>query len=63
MTIVVGAGADAGVEFTTDTNEVVAGQCATLRWRAVNVREVYLGTQGVRGEDAAVGVPSGGHDL
>jgi len=50
VTIVVGAGADVGVEFTTDTNEVVVGQCATLRWRAVNVREVYLGTQGVRGE-------------
>ena len=63
MTIVVGAGADAGVEFTTDTNEVVVGQCATLRWRAVNVREVYLrAPRGFRGELAA-GVPSGGHDL
>ena len=47
VTIVVGTGTDAGVEFTTDTNQVVLGQCATLRWRAVNVRAVYLYTQGV----------------
>ena len=47
VTIVVGAGTDAGVEFTTDTNQVVLSQCATLRWRAVNVRAVYLYTQGV----------------
>ena len=56
MTLIVGAGADAGVEFTADANEVVKGQCATLRWRAVNVREVYSGHQGVGGE-SAVGVP------
>ena len=47
VTIVVGAGTDADVEFTTDTNQVVSGQCATLRWRAVNVRAVYLSIQGV----------------
>ena len=51
-TIVVGTGTDAGLEFTTDTNQVILGQCATLRWRAVNVRAVYLYTQG-----APQGVP------
>ena len=52
VTIVVGTGHASRVEFTTDTNQVVMGQCATLRWRAVNVSKVYLtfrAPQGVAG--------------
>ena len=47
VTIVVGSSTDTAVEFTADTNQVVIGQCTMLRWRAVNVRAVYLVTQGV----------------
>jgi hypothetical protein len=38
------------VEFTVDSPQVVKGQCTTLRWRAVNVRAVYLNNGGVAGE-------------
>jgi hypothetical protein len=37
-------------EFTADSYEIAEGSCTTLRWRATNVRAVYLNGDGVPGE-------------
>jgi hypothetical protein len=39
-------------EFAADSYEIAEGSCTTLRWRATNVRAVYLNGEGVPGESA-----------
>jgi hypothetical protein len=52
VTINVGTTAQVGVEFTADATQVIKGQCTVLRWRAVDVRAVYLNNVGVAGESS-----------
>ena len=53
VTLTVGAGnTRAAVEFTADATQVIKGQCTVLRWRAVDVREVFLNNDGVAGESS-----------
>ena len=53
MTLTVGADNTlGGVEFTADATQVIKGQCTVLRWRAVDVRVVFLNNAGVAGESS-----------
>lgn len=46
------------VSFSVDQNNLMLGQCATLRWDVDNVRAVYLDGQGVGGHDSRLVCPS-----
>ena len=50
VTIRVEAGAQTPFEFSADQYEITQGSCTTLRWKATNVRAVYLNGEGVPGE-------------
>jgi hypothetical protein len=53
VTLTVGAdNTQAAVEFTADATQVIKGLCTVLRWRAVDVRAVYLSNLGVAGESS-----------
>jgi surface antigen len=46
------AAAPPQVNFSVDQNNLMLGQCATLRWDVDNVRAIYLDGQGVTGHES-----------
>lgn len=50
VTIRVTGDSQVAFEFTADQYEIAQGACTTLRWKATNVRAVYLNDEGVPGE-------------
>ncbi len=49
VTVQVSASGQPAVVFTADKVQVASGACTTLRWSAINVKEVRLNGQGVAG--------------
>jgi polar amino acid transport system substrate-binding protein len=44
----------AGISFTVDRTSIVAGECATFKWKVDNVKEVYFYKEGQRWQDHGV---------
>lgn len=49
--------ADPSVLFWTDTEQLSAGECATLQWQTANVKAVFLNGEGVAGVGAKAFCP------
>ncbi len=50
LTITVQTGGQPAIVFTADTYDLTSGACTVLRWRATDVKAVYLDGQGQAGE-------------